>query len=70
MTKTIAQSSNCFKFYSKIIGDFDKMNGISNVIADTIQGISKALENLNANDLESMFNTFKLSAELIVGTHQ
>lgn len=70
MTKTIAQSSQIVSnSIQKIIGDFDKMNGISNVIADTIQGISKALENLNANDLESMFNTFKLSAELIVGAY-
>ena len=70
MTKTIAQSMQIVKnSIGQTIAQFDKMTGVSNVIADNIQGISKALDSLNTDDLESMFNTFKVGAELIVASY-
>lgn len=70
MTKTIAQSMQIVQnSISQAIAQFDKMTGISNVVADNIQGISKALDSLNTDDLESMFNTFKVGTELIVASY-
>ena len=70
MSKTIAQSMQIVQnSIGQVIAQFDKMTGVSNVIADNIQGISKALDAINSDDLESMFNTFKLGTELIVGTY-
>lgn len=70
MTKTIAQSMQIVSnSISKAIAEFDKITGISNVISENILSISKSLESVNSNDLESLFNTFKLGTELIVGTY-
>ncbi len=70
MTKTIAQSMQIVKnSIGQTIAEFDKMTGISNVIADNIQGISKALDSISSDELQNMFNTLKVGAEVMAAAY-
>ena len=55
MTKTIAQSSQIIlNSIQKIIGDFDKMTGVSTRLASMMQDIGKYLESISGDKLQSI----------------
>lgn len=58
MEKTIAQSSiNISNSIQKIIGDFDKMSGVSKSVASVFNDISKYLESINGEDIQAVADT-------------
>lgn len=58
MQKTIAQSSqNISNSIQKIIGDFDKMTGVSKSVASVFNDISKYLESINGEDIQAIADT-------------
>lgn len=70
MTKTIAQSMQIVaNSISQVIAQFDKMTGISNVLSDNIQGISKALDSISSYELENMFDTLKVGVEVMAAAY-
>lgn len=58
MTKTIAQSSQIISnSIQKIIGDFDKMTGVSGRLAEMMQDIGKYLESISSEKLQAIADT-------------